>query len=458
MRKVLLLSLFIGAVLAQPVEGRELQPQEAYRLVNDLFSDESRVRTRARRKLIESMDETIAPALVEVVFFSRNGRDDANDILEKILKTRVDRNEKTHGYKGWFSVIGSREDLTPKTGYLEFKAAQYSRIDPEFGRFLDPRHPRTIRPEEIIFGGVPKDGIPALRNPRMISAEAATYLEASDVVFGVSINGDHRAYPRRILASHEMANDVIGGEAVSLSYCTLCGSAIVYRGTLESDETYTFGTSGLLYRSNKLMYDHQTNTLWSQILGEPVVGPLVGKGKKLEVLPITITTWGEWKAMHPETKALSLDTGFRRDYSGQVYADYFASAELMFPVWKLSDELEAKEWVWTLEINGVKKAYPLVALFQEPLIHDVVGEVGIVLIADRASGSVRVFESGGYEFSLEGSSSTLVSEGVGFRISEDALVSEDGSVALGRIPGHQAYWFGWYAFHPDTELFVFDNP
>src|SRR5262249_16913321 len=155
------------------------------------------------------------------------------------------------------------------------------------------------------------DGIPALDNPRMIAADAAAYLNSDDPVFGIEINGDARAYPLRIANWHEMVNDIVGGVPVSLAYCTLCGAGILFDGRVEGpDQPFTFGSSGLLYRSNKLMYDRQTRSLWSQFSGRPVVGPLTGSGVELHLLPVMLTSWAQWRLLHPETRVLSLDTGF----------------------------------------------------------------------------------------------------------------------------------------------------
>src|SRR5215813_15612850 len=187
--------------------------------------------------------------------------------------------------------------------------------------------------EEIAWGGVLVDGIPALDNPRMTTASAASYLNPDDPVFGVEINGDDRAYPLRIVNWHEMVNDVVGGVPVSLAYCTLCGSGILFDSRVVGwAEPFTFGSSGLLYRSNKLMYDRQTDSLWEQFTGRPVVGRLTGSKIELKVLPLVLSSWSEWRSRHPETRVLSLDTGFRRDYGpGVAYREYFSSPELLFP-------------------------------------------------------------------------------------------------------------------------------
>src|SRR5262249_22543445 len=155
-------------------------------------------------------------------------------------------------------------------------------------------------------------GIPALDQPKMIPAADAGYLNADDPVFGVEINGDARAYPLRIANWHEMVNDVVGGVPVSLAYCTLCGAGILFDGRVAGRaEPFNFGSSGLLYRSNKLMYDRQTDSLWNQFTGRPVMGRLTGSRIELKVLPVVLTSWSQWRAHHKDTLVLSLETGFR---------------------------------------------------------------------------------------------------------------------------------------------------
>ena len=177
-----------------------------------------------------------------------------------------------------------------------------------------------IRLEEITWGGVKKDGIPSLDQPRMTIPEAVTYMRDDDLVFGVAINGDVRAYPLRIMGWHEMFNDVIGEVPVALAYCTLCGSGIVYETTVEGREApFVFGSSGFLYRSNKLMFDRETNSLWNQFTGKPVVGPLVSEGIELKQRPVVITSWGAWKAANPLTLILDINTGYARDYGCLLY-------------------------------------------------------------------------------------------------------------------------------------------
>ena len=439
--------LVVGVALAALVAAVGA-PADLYELADDLFSTDVAVRERARDALIERNDPSIAAALVDAVFFNTAGRRETVAVLEHLLGEK-------HGpsFKTWVEAIGRREDLTPAPGYVRFKARLFSRIDPAFAAFLREDAPRTIRAEEIVWGGVRKDGIPALDHPKFADGRHATWMMPDEQVFGVVIAGDARAYPERILAWHEMANDRVGGRAVSLSYCTLCGAAILYEGQASDGQTYTFGSSGLLYRSNKLMYDRQTGTLWSQLTGEPVLGPLLSKRiAPLRVLPLTSTTWREWLAKHPRTRVLRLETGYDRDYRpGAAYGKYFASPDTMFPVWKKPPaSLEVKDWVLVVNVGSVRKIYPVGELAQMALVHDRVGGREIVLVGERA------YFSDGRRFDRRGNALVDVATGESFTIEEERLAPAEGE-GLPRVPAHRAFWFGAYAFYPGTEVWQPDR-
>jgi hypothetical protein len=218
----------------------------------------------------------------------------------------------------------------------------------------------------------------------------------------------------------------------------------------------TYGSSGFLYRSNKLMYDRNTDTLWHQMLGTPAFGPLVGSGLQLERLPVTLTTWEAWHTAHPETKVMAFETGFVRDYSvGAVYAEYFASPDTMFPVWQRSNLLPTKSWVFTQLINGQPKAYPLSALEQELVINDTLSEQNLVVIYDEGGLGARAYERAKWRFTPATTKATgviLDESGVEWQVTEAALVGPDG-MQLARLPGHMAYWFGWFSFYPQTAVY-----
>ncbi len=445
-RRALALSLLLATPPA-PVE-----PDRARDLLGRLLSEDEAARSTARFAISRSGDRSFLPALVDTLFFaSPTARGDVVACLEALSGERLGAN-----YRYWVEYLGGHEEIRPKEGYRAWKAALFGRIDPAFAKFLHPSLPITIRPEEIVWGGVRKDAIPALVNPEAVPASEASFLSESEAVFGIELGGESRAYPQRILDWHEMANDFVGGQHFALSYCTLCGSAIAYATRMGDGRVLVFGSSGLLYRSNKLMYDDETHSLWSNMTGEPVVGPLVGRGIRLAALPATISTWRQWRSRHPRTSVASLETGFRRDYTpGAAYGRYFESPETMFPVWKKSPALATKDWVYGLRAGGSAKAYPLGLLFRERVVNDEVGGAAVVLVADPESGAVRAYRRGSRSFAEGPGPGELVEPETGavWNVEENELRPQSGGSALERYAGHRAYWFGWYAFFPDTRIY-----
>lgn len=355
-----------------------------------------------------------------------------------------------HGadWSDWMLWLQAHPEIKPFQGFSTFESQLFANIDPAFTGFIYPGVKHEIRMEEIVWGGVQKDGIPALTNPTFVRAKEAKYLNDSDLVFGVAINGDIRAYPYRIMDWHEMFNDVVGGVPISLAYCTLCGSGILYDGRVDGRKNpFVFGSSGFLYRSNKLMYDQQTHSLWNQFTGRPVVGELTGSGIELKILPVVTTTWGQWKKQNPKTKVLSTNTGYTRDYSpGKAYSSYFNSPNLMFPALTNDKRLDPKDKVFGLRITGAEKAWPLKTFNGGKVINDRVGVVDIVLIGDAKSRTVRAYRSAGKKFEQVGTDlNTVKHDGEIWQVTESALIGPEGS-GLARLPGHLAYWFAWSGY------------
>lgn len=352
----------------------------------------------------------------------------------------------------------------PHPAYAEFKAVVYGRVDPRMAAFFAPNSdgtpPRaTIRLDEIDWGGVKVNGIPPLVSPAVVPAAKATWLKDSHLVFGIESGREARAYPRRILAWHEMATDTLGGERLTIVYCTLCGTVIPYR-SVAGGTMRTFGTSGLLYRSNKLMFDEQTMSLWSTLDGRPVVGPLAGSPVVLDFLPVVTTTWGEWRRAHPNTTVLSIDTGFSRDYSeGTAYREYFSNDRLMFRVPVIDKRLKNKDEVVGVLLaarGGGRQAVAFAVDFlaRRPIYHATFEGVPLVVLTS-AGGANRVFESGAVRFTKWTGDMTILDDtGRHWRVTETALVAADpGSPAsLPRRAAFRAYWFGWFAQFPETEL------
>ena len=372
-----------------------------------------------------------------------------------LLQTMEQKVGGEHGYDlgVWQRAMwNAPEVLHPR--YAAFKGALYSAIDPRFSAYFDEVGEPLIRLDEIVWGGVKQDGIPPLRNPAMLAADDIGYLEDDNIVFGLSVNGDARAYPKRILAWHEMFVDVVGGVPVAGVYCTLCGTVILYH-TEHDGVNHALGTSGFLYRSNKLMYDQATQSMWSTMRGTPVVGPLAGKGIVLDRGSVVTTTWGEWRRRHPDSKVLSLDTGHQRDYSeGAAYRDYFATDDVMFAVPALDMRLKNKDEVFTVllaEHPDRPLAISADFLASNPVHHDAIESSALVVLTDP-SGANRAYASEDVTFAAyDGDRTAQDGSGTSWTMDEHRLTAEDGRV-LHRIPAQRAFWFGWYGAFPHTRL------
>ena len=357
------------------------------------------------------------------------------------------------GGDDWFAWMVWQErhpEITPHPSYARWKREVYLRIDPNFDVFLKPEEIRRdrmkIRLEEITWGGVLKDGIPSLDRPAMVPAAEASYLRGDDLVFGIAINGDVRAYPLRIMGWHEMFNDVIGGVPVALAYCTLCGSGILFETKVKGRKApLIFGSSGFLYRSNKLMFDRATSSLWNQFTGKPVSGTLADSGLMLDQRPVVIAKWQDWSRDNPGTTVLSLETGYSRNYgSGVVYSDYFASKELMFPAAVDDKTLRQKDYVFGLRLFGGAKAWPLSAFVRRRVINDAFADHSVVLIGDATSRSVRAYERGAEQFAAKGDG-LKSADGAVWQISEEAITAADGR-SFPRLAGQISYWFAWNGY------------
>lgn len=269
---------------------------------------------------------------------------------------------------------------------------------------------------EVVAGGPGKDGIPALTDPAFVDAKKDKWLEKEDLVIGITIDGESKAYPIRIMNYHEVVNDDFGGRSVAITYSPLCGSAMAYR-TEDKHSEWELAVSGLLYNNNALYFDRQTESLWSQVLGRAVSGQAAGA--ELELLPTTLTTWEDWKDKHPETTVLSKETGFNRNYDIDSYSYYASTDRLMFPINHNDDRLKLKERIIGVNVDGVFKAYPYSILPESEnfVTTDVVNGQNIQITFNKKANA--------------------------------AYVTDTEGVAL---PSASMYWFSWSAFHPETQI------
>ncbi len=317
-------------------------------------------------------------------------------------------------------------DIPAPPNYLQYKRAIFTSISDEWERLFVEG---DVDWRLVSWGGVliddraydttdaPCNCIPAADNPEVTSAQDATWLDDDDIVFGIEVNGEYRAYPRRIMEVREMVNDTLGGRDLGIPYCTLCGAAQAFftdqlPGGIERP---VLRTSGLLSRSNKVMYDLNTFSVFDTFLGTALTGPLAQRNLKLEQASVVTTDWGTWKEAHPDTTvliealALGRDPDFRngRDADGPI-----------FPIGDVDPRLPVHE-----DIIGVITASGHPVAFQR--------SAAFLALRDGATITVEnirlVLDAGGIK-----------------------AVDLDGS----DVGSHEAFWFAWSQFHPETVLWA----
>jgi hypothetical protein len=324
--------------------------------------------------------------------------------------------------------------------------------------------------DEIIPGGPPPDGIPAIDQPVFIAPPAAdAWLGAREPVVALELNGDARAYPLQILVWHEIVNDTVGGRAVTVTFCPLCNSALAF-DRLVDGTILDFGTSGMLYRSDLVMYDRQTHSLWAQMEGRAVVGTKAGT--RLRLVPAATLAYDEWKAAHPGGKVLSRDTGHRRPYGANPYVGYDEPTARPFLFSGQPDPRRPpKERVVGVTVGAESRAYPWTLLAQRGVLHDRLGGEPLVIFyrpgtlsaldAGQIAQSRAIGATAVYRPILDGKPLAFEPGGDGFRDREtgsgwnllgQAVRGPLAGRRLTAIPHVDAFWFAWAAFYPAASL------
>lgn len=307
---------------------------------------------------------------------------------------------------------GSPEGVAGKTDQNDI--LQEYQINSEI-KITDEGIKYLVHPEKLVGGGPPKDGIPSIDNPKFESTQDAdSWLQDEDIVFVYFGEQTVKVYPQPIMVWHEIVNDEIDSQAVLITYCPLCGSAIAYERTING-EPVEFGTSGKLYNSNLVMYDRRSDSYWTQIGGKAIVGPM--SGKKLNLLSLDQMTWGEWKQTGSTGLVLSRDTDENRAYGRDPYSGYYDSPDVWFELENTDERLPPKELVYGIILDGQAKAYKFSHVQKQEVLKDNVAGI-----------------------SLE-------------------IRNKDGMVTIRRTDtnktiGHELlFWFAWAAFNPATQLY-----
>jgi hypothetical protein len=329
----------------------------------------------------------------------------------------------------------------------------------------------TVPYSDIVSGGVPRDGIPPLDIPMFDStADAETWLEGHEPVIAFEMDGDARAYPLQVLTWHEIVNDKVGGVPVTVTFCPLCNSAIVFDRRLDG-VIHDFGTSGKLRNSDLIMWDRQTESWWQQLTGEGIVGELAGK--RLTFLPAAIVSFSDFRDASPDGKVLSRDTGYDRPYGRNPYSGYDRADNPPFLFDGDSDgRLQPKERVAAATIGDVDVAFPFSVLEQERAVNYTVDGQDVVVFfksgtasaldASSISESRDVGATGLFSAEVDGRKLTFQSDGARFVDNETGSVwnilghATEGALAgtrLTPIVHGNHFWFAWGAFKPDTLIY-----
>ena len=332
----------------------------------------------------------------------------------------------------------------------------------------------SIEYHDLLSGGPPRDGIPPIDQPKFIENQlAAQWLKPNDPVIALEINGDARAYPLQILTWHEIVNDVVGEIPVTITFCPLCNSAIVFKRNHQGI-TYDFGTSGLLRNSDLVMYDRQTESLWQQFTGEAIVGVMTGE--QLMMIHSGLIGFEQFQAAYPAGKILSKETGYSREYGRNPYPGYDDIRNNPFLFRDPVDErLPAMARVVTVSDGKYHNAYPVELLEKLGVIHHQLGNQAVVIFhqdgVSSALDTTRI--ANGDDVGATGVFVPLVGKQELTFIKERGFVDEQtgshwnivGQAILGPLKGKQLerlvhadqFWFSWGAFRPDTLIYQVDE-
>ena len=377
---------------------------------------------RALRQIGKSKDPRLAWIISDAMRFVGSPQElgDLVPAMNKLLGTNL------AGIEAWSDGVDHliAWDIPAPPDYLRYKRVIYTSILPEWAPLFEPG---TIDWRHVAWGGVRIDDrpfdktdercncIPAADNPEVTKAKNASWLQDDAVVFGISLNGEHRAYPRQIMEVREMVNDTLGGRDLGIPYCTLCGSAQAWftDDIPAGVERPILRTSGLLIRSNKVMYDLVTKSVFDTFLGTAVTGSLAERGIQLKQASVITTTWGQWKKAHPDTTVLAERLALGRNFN---FRDGRDANGPIFPIGNVDPRLAVQEDVLgVLTKDGTALAFHLPSVIAALSAEEVVkvGDVQVVLEA----GGVRAVDGEGTDLGT-----------------------------------HQAFWFAWSQFHPETQL------
>jgi hypothetical protein len=320
---------------------------------------------------------------------------------------------------------------------------------------------------DILSGGPPKDGIPAIDAPSYVSIEDANgWINDVEPIIAVEVDGVSRAYPLQILTWHEIVNDVLNEKPLVVSFCPLCNTAIAFEREFDG-QILDFGTTGRLRYSNLIMYDRQSETWWQQATGDGIAGDYTGE--QLSFYPAALISWADFKSQYPEGDVLSKETGFNRNYGRNPYAGYDDINQTPFLFdGEFNNQLPPMARVLTVELKNETVAYTYTTLEEMSVIQDTVGGEEIVVF--WTEGTASALDEGLIELGKDvGAAVAYAREGHIF-FAKDGFIFDEatgsswnilGKAVAGELEGKTLspvvsvnhFWFSWAAFKPETRVY-----
>ncbi len=409
---------------------------------------------RAIEALGHSGDPRFIVPLVDMLWIEIGWADWVEDALETITGKRH------ANAQAWSAWVAEQAPPLP-IGYAGWKGQLLSLVDHRFTELLADGIIHEPRVEELLWAGVRVEGLPPLNLPATVHRVEERYLDGNDVVFGMQIGDEARAYPERIIAWHGALWDEIDGTSILLLHCVPCGSAAAFKGKLWGRELRLVA-SGLVYRSRMLFTDEETGSLWDPVSGRAITGPAFENSEQLAPLSLRRANWGAWSSLHPTTQVLDLETGFVRNYTtNSILEKNFGGVMPLYPAVLVDKRLPAKELVLGIDITtedgSVRHAYRLAALEAAGITKVTLGNKKLVLLSRGPGTGVAAYLAppAAIKELVMTEALGLVAvdtEGERWFVSEEALVSTLDSARLTSVPTRTAYWFAWAGAWPATGL------
>lgn len=418
-------------------------------LLNNLSHPSLRVRQNAIKELDLLRDVRAVPPLIDLMALESGQASEISKVLARI--SAHDFGELWSSWAAW----SHRSGMAVHPEYPHFKRELLAQRDPAFESFSLDDETLAASLKDIFWSGESKDAIPALLNPKFLNRREAAFLTDDDIVYGIKIGEEARAYPARILDWHLIVNDSIANRPLCLVLCPYSGAAMAYASTVDA-HVLTFGYSGLTYLNSLVLYDHQRSSLWSAFNGKALSGALARDTVSLAVIPVTQTAWQDWQKRFPDTTVMGESTGYRRPYSEPspymaTFSDESESISEGGNTDSGEEDLYGRNVIYGVTLGLGQKAYLPSFLGEKGVVNDAVDGVNFVVVADNLSSAVRVYDRGAHQFKLHRRFELTDERDRVWRVEEDRLLLPETKEALKRLPGRHATAAAWFSWYPESE-------